>query len=59
MQAEPRGYWTRVFNKAAQLLHEKPELSADGAYMLARAAVDQEGGQPPLLDSAPDLNLEP
>lgn len=41
MKTEPRGYWTRVFDQAATLLKQRPELNGDSAYWLARRMVDQ------------------
>lgn len=41
MKAEPQGYWTRVFDQAASLLRQRPELNGDSAYWLARRLVDQ------------------
>lgn len=63
MKAEPKGYWTRVFDQAATLLKSRPELNGDSAYWLARRMVDlalieeRRPAEPPLLElkqPAPD-----
>ena len=41
MKMEPQGYWTRVFDHAASLLRQRPELNGDAAYWIARRQVDQ------------------
>lgn len=42
MRTEPRGYWTRVFDRATVLLQTRYELTGDQAYWLARREVDAE-----------------
>ena len=41
MVAVMRTYWTRVFDKAVELLQERPELTGDQAYEQARNWVDK------------------
>lgn len=69
MKTEPQGYWTRVFDQAATLLKQRPELNGDTAYWLARRLVDQtliqqaEANVPGLFrmeaQEAPELVLAP
>jgi len=56
------GYWTRVFDRAAQLLRERPSLNGDSAYWMARNEIDaelQSANRQEELPSepAPDLKL--
>ncbi len=41
MRPESKGYWTRVFDQAAELLRARPDLTGDAAYWTARRLVDQ------------------
>ena len=42
MRTEPRGYWTRVYERAAKISKDKPELTGDSAYWWARKEIDAE-----------------
>lgn len=39
------GYWTRIFQRAAQLIDRNPGLDGEAAFNLARLQVDAEGDQ--------------
>lgn len=59
MSAKPRGYWTHVFEQATAILRERPQLSGDQAYWLARRLTDEQLDGPKLqLDPPTDLTLE-
>lgn len=45
---EVKGYWTRIFDRCAELIRERPELTGDKAYWIARRELDiQLLNQPP------------
>lgn len=58
MRAEPRGYWTRVFDQAATLLRARPELTGDSAYWLARRMVDMTLAEAEQASSAYEASYE-
>jgi hypothetical protein len=40
--SEPLGYWGKVFYRTTLIIKERPDISTDSAFWMARGQVDQE-----------------